>query len=271
MKIGLIGAQNSHSRHFCEVINKKRPWDDVTISYLYGEDDPAEAKRLCGDFGITACSDEDEVIQKSDAVIVTYRKGSAHYQPVMKALRAGKPVFNDKPFATDIGEAKEIIDLASERGIMLNGGSSLKGLSGLAAVKENITPGSTAVITFSADPESEYDGYWFYGCHAVEVCLTLFGLDYVSAQSFRNNNAVVTNVAYQDRLCVIATTPQLNKLAVSVSNSGKTVCYDIPMDYESAGPEEFVNMVKTGELPRSYEFYLKAVELTGKIIETAGL
>lgn len=271
MKIGLIGAQNSHSRHFCEVINKKRPWDDVIISYLYGEDDPAEAKRLCDEFEITACSSEHEVIEKSDALIVTYRKGSIHYQPVMKALEAGKPVFNDKPFACDIGEAQKIIKSASERGIMLNGGSSLKNLPGLAAVKESITPGSTTVITFSADPDSEYDGYWFYGCHAVEVCLTLFGLDYISAQSFKNNNAVITNVAYPDKLCIIATTPQSNKLAVSVSNAGKTICYDVPMNYESAGPEEFVSMIKTGKLPRSYEFYAKAVELTGKIIETAGL
>ena len=32
--VGLIGAQNSHAKHFCETINKKRLWDDVSIRYI---------------------------------------------------------------------------------------------------------------------------------------------------------------------------------------------------------------------------------------------
>jgi len=271
MKIGLIGAQNSHSRNFCDAINKKRPWDDVTVSYIYGGDDPIGSKSLCDDFGLTECSSEDEVIEKSDAVVITYRKGSVHYQPAIKAIKAGKALFNDKPFATDMNEAAEIINLAKENGVLLTGGSSLKGLPDLDKIKESIVPGSTAVISFSADMASEYDGYWFYGIHAVELCLSLFGLDFISVEAFKNNNAVITNVAYSDRLCILATTPQSNNLMISVNNNGKTVCYNVPMNFHDVGPVEFVEMIKTGKSPRDYSCYLKAVELTEKIIKTAGL
>jgi hypothetical protein len=266
MKIGLIGAQNSHSRHFCEVINKNKKFEDATIAYIYGGDDPEECKRLCDDFGIAECLSEAEVIEKSDAVAVTYRKGSIHRAPVIAALNAGKPVFNDKPFTTDLNEAKEIAASAKKLNVPITGGSSLKGLPGLLKIKNSITSGSTTVISFAADPNSEYDGYWFYGIHAAEVCLTLCGLDFVSVQSFKNANMVITNVVYPDKLCVLATAPQSNKLMVSVSNDGKTACYDVPMDYSDMGPEEFVNMAKTGTAPRDYEFYIKSVELLGKII-----
>jgi len=43
------------------------------------------------------------------------------------------------------------------------------------------------------------------------------------------------------------------------------------MEYESLGPTEFVNMIKTGAPPREYDFYQKTVEILDKIISTAGL
>ena len=271
MKIGLIGAQNSHSRNFCEAINKKRPWEDVTISYIYGGDDPEACKKLCDDFRITECSSEEEVIEKSDAIVITYRKGSVHYQPAIKTIKAGKPLFNDKPFVTNSCEAKEIVNLAKENGVLLTGGSSLKSLPELEKIKENIIPGSTVLISFSADPESEYDGYWFYGIHAVELCIMLCGLDFVDVRAFKNNNVVITNVAYPDKLCVLATTPQSNNLIISISNNGKTICHNVPMNFQDVGPIEFVNMIKNNKSPRDYDYYVKAVELTEKIIETGGL
>jgi predicted dehydrogenase len=271
MKIGLIGAQNSHSRHFCEAINKNKKFDDAIISYIYGEDDPAECKRLCEDYGITECLSEEEVIEKSDAVVITYRKGSIHYKPAINALKAGKPLFNDKPFAADLREAEEIVSLAKQQGVPLTGGSNLKSLSGLEEIKKEIIPGSVTVISFAADPASEYDGYWFYGIHAVEVCLEICGFDFISVESFKSNNVVVTNVAYSDKTCVLVTAPQMNDLVISTSNGGKTICRNIPMNYEDVGPGELVDMAKTGKPPRDYAHYVKAVELTGKIIETAGL
>ncbi|NLY69918.1 MAG: hypothetical protein GX067_09040, partial [Clostridiales bacterium] len=69
--VGLIGAQNSHAKHFCETINKKRLWDDVSIRYIYGADDPAQCKNLCDEYGLAECASEDEVIEKCDGVIVT--------------------------------------------------------------------------------------------------------------------------------------------------------------------------------------------------------
>jgi predicted dehydrogenase len=271
MKIGLIGAQNSHSRDFCEAVNKKRKYDGAVISYIYGGDDPAACKRLCEDYKLIECASEEQVIEKSDAVVITYRRGSGHYKPAVNALKAGKPVFNDKPFTVNLEEAREIAALARELNVPLTGGSSLKNLPGLEQIKKSVTPGSLTVISFAADPGSEYDGYWFYGIHAAELCLTLCGLDFISASAINNNGVIITSVAYPDKTCVLVTSPDSRSLTVSVTNGGQTACHAVPMNYQDAGPEELINMAKTGKPPRGYDFYVKSVELTGRICETAGI
>ena len=262
MTIGLIGAQNSHARHFCKAIK---------ISYIYGADDPAECARLCGEFGLEECASEEEVIAKSDAVVVTYRKGSEHYAPVMKAIRAGKPVFNDKPFAANLREAEEIAALARELDVPLTGGTNLKGLPELPAIKESIVPGSAVVISFAADPASEYDGYWFYGIHAAELCVQLCGEGFTQVRAFENRGVVVSHVNYPDRLCVLVTAPQSGELKISVTNGGGTVCHEIPLHYQDVGPGEFLEMARTGVAPRAYSHYTRAVELVDRVIATAGL
>jgi len=181
MKIGLIGAQNSHSKGFCDAINKKHPWEDVSVSFIYGADDPEQANKLCGEFGLTECESEEELIEKSDAVAITYRKGSMHCKAAIKALKCGP--------------------------------------------------------------------------------------DYVSVQSFKNGDVVVTNVVYADKVCVIVTEPKAYNLTVSVSADGKTVCRPVPY-YPDAPASELVKMAKSKIAPRDYGFYVKSVELTGKIIES---
>jgi len=265
--VGLIGAENSHARNFCVAINKNRLWDDVSIRYIYGADDPSQCKRLCEEYGITECASEDEVIEKSDGVVITYRKGSMHFEPVMKALNAGKLVFNDKPFATDLKEAEEIIRCAKEKGLPIAGGSSLKSLKELEKIRESIGEGSTVTISYSADPESDYDGYWFYGIHAAELCVALCGHDFTSIRAHRNKSVVIAHVVYKEKLCIIVTAPQSSDLVISVTSGNQTVCHKLKLNYQVAGPEEFVTMAKTGKAPWDYMHHIKSVELVGKIVK----
>jgi predicted dehydrogenase len=271
VKIGLIGAQNSHSRHFCDVLNHDRKYPGYAITRLYGADDPAEAGRLCTEFGLTESASEEDVIEKCDAIVITYRKGSQHYAAAMKALRAGKPLFNDKPFSTSLKETKEIVDYAGAHNVLLTGGSSVKSLPGLSKAAAAIRPGSNVIITFAADPDSEYDGYWFYGIHAVELCIQLCGESFTSVSAIRNGNMVVSVVNYADRQCVIATSPNSPELKIVVTNNGQTETFHVPLNYQSVCPDEFAEMLKAKKPPRAYSHYEKATELLAGIIGSLGL
>ena len=271
MNIGLIGAENSHAEHFCQVINRDEKYPGFTITHVYGGDNPPICAKLCAEYSLTECATEDEVISLCDALVVTYRKGSLHYGPVMKALKAGKAVFNDKPFATDVSQAQNIADCAKLNDALLYGGSSVKDLSGLSGVNEKITADSTVVISFSANPESEYDGFWFYGIHSVELCIKLLGQNYKTVSAFRTGNNVISSVNYGNRRAVIVNTPDASGLNVSIQSGDESETINVPMNYQSVCPDEFIKMLMTGKAPYDYTFYVESVRLMGMIIESAGL
>jgi predicted dehydrogenase len=271
MNIGLIGAENSHARHFCKVINGEKPDPGFSITNIYGADNPKEAEALSSEFGLSLSKSEDEVIEKSDAVAITYRKGSLHYVPAMKVLRAGKPLFNDKPFAASAKEAREIVNYAQKHGILLTGGSSVKSLPGLKAAAAKIRNGTSVILSYAADPKSEYDGYRFYGVHSVEMCLALFGTEYLSVDAFRNGNVVVSVIRYAENQCTLVTSPDSAEIWLSFQDDSGVSHKNIPMDYQSICPKEFITMLKKGKPPREYQWYVKATEILDKIIKSAGL
>jgi predicted dehydrogenase len=271
MNIGLIGAENSHARHFCNVINGEKPDSGFSITNIYGADNPKEAEALGSEFGLSLFNSEDEVIEKSDAVVITYRKGSLHYVPAMKALKAGKPLFNDKPFAADAKEAREIVTYAQKHDILLTGGSSAKSLPGLETAAAKIRNGTSVTLSYAADPKSEYDGYRFYGIHSVEMCLALLGTEYRSVDAFRNGSTVVSVIGYAENRCTLVTSPDSTELWISFQDDSGVSHKNIPMDYQSICPKEFITMLKTGKPPREYQWYVKATEILDKIIKSAGL
>ncbi len=266
MNIGLIGAANSHSKHFCETLNRYNKHPGFTITHIYGTDDPEMCANLCDDFNLKQCDTEDEVIDACDAIVITYRKGSLHHSPAMKALRAGKPLFNDKPFTCDVEEAREIVEYAKTHNSLLCGGSNTKGISGLVKAAETVKPGDTVFITYAGDIKSEYDGYWFYGIHAAELCLLFCGQSFTAVDSMLNIDTVTARVAYPDRTCIITTSPNAYDVQVMISSSDGNVSYHrVPLDYQSVGANDFINMIKTGNPPRDYSFYLDSVRLLTEI------
>jgi predicted dehydrogenase len=268
--LGLIGAQSSHARFFCEAFNRDKLHPGLSISYIYGADDPQAAGALRQEFGLELCDTEEELIAKSDAVAIVLRRGSAHFSPAMKVLEAKKPLFIDKPFTLSVEEANAIAETAKANKILLAGGSSLKALQGLKPVAQAILPGATVIVSYAADRKSEYDGYWFYGIHAVETLLALCGPGFTSVSAFRNGESVEAIVAYPDKCSVIMTSPDMADLRVTVLND-KTQSFNVPMDYHHVCPNEFAEMLKSGKAPRDYSFYVKSVELLKAIADAAEL
>ena len=267
MKIGIIGTQNSHTDHFCKVLNEEKACAGACAAYVYGGDDPEQAKKLAEQYGVEICASEEELIEKSDVVAITYRKGSMHFEPAMKVLKAGKPLFNDKPFTVNMAQCLELTNYARENNLLLTGGSNLKGMGSLQALKAQVKPGSLVTISFAADCNSEYDGYWFYGMHSAEMCIALCGEEYTSVNSFKNGDAVVTIVTYADKQCVICNATTSHDIKIAITNGDETTYNFVALEYQSVGPQELVEMVNSGKLPRPLSHYEKSVELVSRMVE----
>ena len=271
MNIGLIGAENSHTLQFCKSFNQDNISAGNRVTHVFGDDSAEAAAKLAADYGLTICDTEADLLDACDGVVITYRCGHLHYAPTMRALAAGKAVFNDKPFATNLSEAKEITTYAKDSNPRLTGGSILKSLPELSPLKAKLQPGDTVVISYGADPASPYDGYWFYGIHSVEICLALFGTDYKSVSAMQDKGSVVAAIAYADRQCVIVTRPDTYNLQLAIVGNGRSKTVAFPDIHAEISAVEFAKMLETGAPLHDFAHFTTAVQIMETIIMQAGL
>jgi len=271
MNIGLIGAENSHTKAFGKLFNTEGKSPGNRITHVYGDDSAEAAEKLAAEFGLTICATEEELLAACDAVVITYRCGSRHYEPAMRALKAGKAVFNDKPFAATAEQAKALGDYAAANGLLLTGGSSWKSVPAVLNLRKELVPGSTAVISYGADVASPYDGFTFYGIHSVELCLSLFGTDYKSVSAVNHHGAVVATVVYETGQCVIMTRPDVYDLQLLHVTPGQSTVCDMSDMGGNICPEEFAKMLETNKAPHPYGSFAESITLLTEIMDKAGL
>ncbi|MBR4471808.1 MAG: Gfo/Idh/MocA family oxidoreductase [Erysipelotrichaceae bacterium] len=86
---------------------------------------------------------------------------SLHYEYALKALKAGKNVICEKPFTTTYAQAKELVDLAKEKGLFLFDCAPERYTENLDALKEAIVKiGDVKIVNFAYCQYSRrYDRY----------------------------------------------------------------------------------------------------------------
>jgi hypothetical protein len=94
--------------------------DEFEIAYAYAEIDSPNPDGLttqawCEKFGVTRCGSIDEVIEKSDCLIVlSPDHPERHWDLCQKPLRSGKRVYVDKTFALQKEIAQKLVNIAEE-------------------------------------------------------------------------------------------------------------------------------------------------------------
>src|SRR5205823_3031945 len=79
----------------------------------------------------------DILLTKVDVVLLESVDGRPHLEQVKPVLKAGKPVFIDKPVAGSLADAIQIYDLAKEHKVPVFSSSSLRYYPDLVALKKN--------------------------------------------------------------------------------------------------------------------------------------
>jgi predicted dehydrogenase len=120
----------------------------------------------------------EEMLDRVDAAMVVWRHGDLHASHALPFLKAGKPVFVDKPFAIKVEDCQAMLDVAAASGSALTSFSTTRWTPGIRALKERSEEyGEVKLgqVSGPADLTSEYGGIFFYANHAVEMMLALFG------------------------------------------------------------------------------------------------
>ena len=132
IKVGFIDyfLDEWHANNYPKMIHEASN-GEVEAVYAYGMiPTPKTGKTTdewCAEHGLTKCETIEELVEKSDGIIVLSPDNSEmHYVLSEYALKSGKPVFIDKTFATGLEMGKQIFDLAAKYDTPVYSTSSLR-------------------------------------------------------------------------------------------------------------------------------------------------
>ncbi len=110
LKIGVVGC-GAIGREHIKRLSGKLQGSMVTAVCDVFEDGAKKAAALVTSNDVAVYTDVQDIVNDPnvDALVVT-SPGFAHKEPVLAAVKAGKPVFCEKPLCTTAADCKEIVD-----------------------------------------------------------------------------------------------------------------------------------------------------------------
>jgi predicted dehydrogenase len=189
IRIGIIGLDTSHAPAFTEFFNSDKP--DKTISgfkvvaaYPKGSEDIPSSVETIPEYtkqvqqmGVEVVDSVRKLLKKVDAVLLETNDGRPHLEQAREVIRAGKPLFIDKPLTASLTDAVTIYKEAKEKNAAVFSASSLRYLKNAQSVRyENKIGKVLGADTFSpASIEPHHPDFFWYGIHGVEILYTVMG------------------------------------------------------------------------------------------------
>jgi len=187
-RVGIIGLDTSHATAFTQILNDPEAKDDVSgcrvvAAYPQGSPDiKSSTERVpeytakVRDLGVQIVDSIDELVSKVDAVLLETNDGRPHLAQVLPVLKAGKPVFIDKPIAGSLADAVAIFEAARQYKVPIFSSSSLRYTSGAQAIRGGKIGEVKGCDAYSpCSLEATHPDLFWYGIHGVEALFTVMG------------------------------------------------------------------------------------------------
>ncbi len=180
IRVGIIGAENSHSANFGKMFNIDHKFPGVEVTHIWGETDEFARKAAEAGKIPNIVKEQNEMLGKIDALIVDHRHAKFHLEAATPFVKAGIPTFVDKPFCYRVEEGKKFLEMAREVGTPVTSFSSIAQSVCTYDIKEQIKNMGEInhVVRFGPlDLDSPYGGVFFYGVHLLQPLMFMFGED----------------------------------------------------------------------------------------------
>ena len=180
VRVGIIGAENSHTIGIGQTFNEKKMFPGVEVVAVWGETD--EFARIAAEKGgiPKIVKKQSELLGMIDALIIDHRHAKYHVDAAVPFVEAGIPTFVDKPLCYRVREGLRLIEIAEAKSTPITSLSSVgygPEVDDLAAQVAALDPAEirSVVVTGPSDITSKYGGIFFYGIHTVEKLFKVFG------------------------------------------------------------------------------------------------
>ncbi len=189
LKLGIIGLDTSHVTAFTRLLNDSThkdhvPGAKVVAAFKGGSPDIESSasrvegftKQLQEQFGVKIVPTIEELCQQVDAVLLESVDGRPHLEQARPVIKAGKPLFIDKPAAGSLRDVIEIYRLAKEAKVPVFSSSSYRFYDSLVEVKKANVGEIRSVISYGpAHLEPHHPDLFWYGVHPTEALFTILG------------------------------------------------------------------------------------------------
>jgi predicted dehydrogenase len=188
IRAGMIGLDTSHVPAFTSIFNDPKAEGDlagikVVAGYPGGTDIPASRDRVKGftdrlrEAGVEIVETIPQLLEKVDVVLLESVDGRIHLEEAIPVIKAGKPLFIDKPVAGSLADAIAIYELAKRHSVPVFSSSSLRFHEGLEKALQDARLGEVAgAVTWGSCAYQEgIPDLFFYGIHGIEPLFVVMG------------------------------------------------------------------------------------------------
>ena len=189
LRIGIIGLDTSHVIAFTKLLNDASdpqhvPGAKVVAAFKGGSNDIESSysrvegytKELQEKYAVKVYDSIEEMCKDIDAVMLESVDGRPHLEQVKPVIKAGKPVFIDKPAAGSLHDAIEIFRLAKEANVPCFSASSYRFYKSLTdLLKQDIGGVRSCISIGPCALEPHHPDLFWYGVHPTEALFTVMG------------------------------------------------------------------------------------------------
>jgi hypothetical protein len=189
LRLGIIGLDTSHVTAFTELLNNPEAKNHVAgakvvAAFKGGSPDiESSASRLEGytktlqeKYKVEIVPTIEELCTKVDAVLLESVDGRPHLAQARPVIKAGKPLFIDKPVAGSLKDAIKIYKLAKAANVPVFSSSSYRFYDSLTELKKKDLGEVKGAISYGpCSLEKTHPDLFWYGVHATEALFAVMG------------------------------------------------------------------------------------------------
>jgi hypothetical protein len=188
IRVGIIGLDTSHVPAFTKLLNDPNAPPAlagfrVVAAYPQGSKDiPSSVKRVpeytkqVKALGVEIVDSIEELLKRVDVVLLESNDGRPHAEQLLPVLKAGKPVFVDKPVAGSLVDVIRIYEAAEHFKTPIFSSSSLRYTRGAQEIRGGKIGRVMGADAYSpCELESHHPDLFWYGVHGVETLYTVMG------------------------------------------------------------------------------------------------
>ena len=150
--------------------------------------------------GIEIVDSIPKLLEKVDVILLESVDGRIHLQEAIPVIRAGKPLWIDKPAAGTLADAVALYDFAKKHNAPCFSSSGLRFVKGTADLAKNPAVGKI-VGAMSWGPSGYEKGtpdLFFYGIHGIEPLFALMGTGCEKVTRLQTDNIDIVSGVWND-------------------------------------------------------------------------